>query len=147
MINDVIDAIAIALYAEFGGGYKIYTDNVEQGLDRPCFFIIDLTTTVNPYLGSRRNNVCSFDVHYFSDTETNKDLNDTAAQLLDCLKLVVSTQGNKYLGTKLHVEKEDGVLHCFVNYNFTTRDKENLDNAMADVLITPGLEDTNGDNS
>ena len=64
MVNDVIGAIAIALHAEFGDGYKIYTDNVEQGLERPCFFVADLTTILNPYLGSRSNNVCSFDVHY-----------------------------------------------------------------------------------
>ena len=66
---------------------------------------------------------------------------------MECLKLVVSAKGDKFLGTKLHTEKEDGVLHCFVNYNFTTRDNSLLDNAMADVLITPGLEGTHGDNN
>ena len=37
MINEIVVAISKALYNEFGEEYKIYAENVEQGLERPCF--------------------------------------------------------------------------------------------------------------
>ena len=33
MINSIIESISISLNAEFGDGYTIYTESVEQGLD------------------------------------------------------------------------------------------------------------------
>ena len=39
MINDIISGIATALDAEFGDGYTIYAEYVEQGFNAPCFYI------------------------------------------------------------------------------------------------------------
>ena len=39
MINSIIEGISASLNAEFGDDYTIYTENVEQGLKEPCFFI------------------------------------------------------------------------------------------------------------
>lgn len=144
MINEIIDSIAIALFQEFGEEYSIYTDTVEQGLQEPCFFIADLTTNTDRYLGSRKNNLCSFDVHYFSKAKTQRDILDVSMRLLECLTLITSVDGNSFLGTDMHTEKEDGVLHCFVNYNFVTYESEKLDNAMSDVKIKQGVDNKNG---
>ena len=42
MINSIIEAISIALNAEFGDDYTTYTEEQEQGLKEPCFFISTL---------------------------------------------------------------------------------------------------------
>lgn len=144
MINEIVDSIAIALFNEFGEGYSIYTDTVEQGLQEPCFFIADLTTITDQYLGSRKNNLCTFDVHYFSKLRTQRDILDVSMRLLECLKLITSAAGNRFLGTGMHTEKEDGVLHCFVNYNFVTCRYTEMDNAMSDVKIKQGVDGKNG---
>jgi len=39
MINSIIEAISIALNAEFGDDFTTYTEKEEQGLKEPCFFI------------------------------------------------------------------------------------------------------------
>ena len=39
MINEIIDAISIALDSEFEDGYKIHKDEIKQDLKEPCFFI------------------------------------------------------------------------------------------------------------
>ena len=44
----------------------------------------------------------------------------------------------------MHTENADGVLHCFVNYNFVTYESEKLDNAMSDVKIKQGVDGENG---
>ena len=99
MINEIVDSIAISLFQEFGEEYSIYTDTVEQGLQEPCFFIADLTTNTDNYLGSRKNNLCAFDVHYFSKLKTQRDILDVSMRLLECLKLITSADGNRFLGT------------------------------------------------
>ena len=50
MINKIIDGISIALNAEFGNDYEIYTDNIEQGLKEPCFSIVCLNPRMNQFL-------------------------------------------------------------------------------------------------
>lgn len=142
MINGIVDSIAIALFQEFGEEYSIYTDTVEQGLKEPCFFITNLTTNIAPYLGSRKNNLCAFDIHYFSKLRTQQDILDVSMRLLECLKLITSVDGQSFLGTSMHTEKEDDILHCFVNYNFVTRVCNDTDNAMSDVKIKQGLEES-----
>ena len=39
MINEIIASISEAILTEFGAGYKISTEPVEQGSQEPCFFI------------------------------------------------------------------------------------------------------------
>lgn len=83
-------------------------------------------------------------MHYFSKAKTQRDILDVSMRLLECLTLITSVDGNSFLGTDMHTEKEDGVLHCFVNYNFVTYESEKLDNAMSDVKIKQGVDDKNG---
>ena len=39
MINEIIEAISVALNEEFGDEYEIYRESVRQDLKEPCFFI------------------------------------------------------------------------------------------------------------
>ena len=144
MICDVILAIAAALRKEFGGEYKIYADNIEQGLQEPCFLITHLTTNAVYFLNTRRDNRCAFDVHYFSKTRDSRGVADVEFRLQNCLRLITSSEGNGYLGTNMHTEKQDGVLHFFVNYNFVTRTADQTGNEMTEVDITQGLEGIHG---
>lgn len=38
-IQDIIDGIAVKIFNEFGSDYKIYTEQVEHGLRKPCFTV------------------------------------------------------------------------------------------------------------
>lgn len=37
MLNEIITGISQKLNATFGDGYEIYENDVEQGLEEPCF--------------------------------------------------------------------------------------------------------------
>ena len=39
MLNAILDAISVSLGHEFGDGYQIYMEQIEQGWKEPCFFI------------------------------------------------------------------------------------------------------------
>lgn len=39
MIQEIIEGVAQALYQTFGDECKIYENDVEQGLQEPCFFL------------------------------------------------------------------------------------------------------------
>ncbi|MEL0861914.1 hypothetical protein VXA97_19790, partial [Clostridioides difficile] len=42
MLNNIIDGISIKLDKSFGNEYTIYSEDVEQGINEPCFFIVPL---------------------------------------------------------------------------------------------------------
>ena len=48
MIQEIIEGVAQALYQTFGDEYKIYENDVEQGLQEPCFFLGVLQPTLSP---------------------------------------------------------------------------------------------------
>ena len=48
MQNDLMDAVTRKLDELFSGKYPIYTKNVEQGIEMPCFFIGFLKTSDTP---------------------------------------------------------------------------------------------------
>ena len=54
MINKIIDGISEAIFTEFGDGYDIYTESIEQGLIEPCFSILCLNPTNDLFLGKKQ---------------------------------------------------------------------------------------------
>ncbi len=56
MLNKIIIGISQALDAEFNSeneGYIIHTENVEQGLEEPCFFIFSLKPSSKQLVGKQ----------------------------------------------------------------------------------------------
>ena len=117
MINKIIDGISLQVADSFGDGYKIYTEQVKQGLKEPCFFIICVNPTNNQVLGNRyfRNNL--FCVQYFpSSNEPKAECNSILDDLYHALEYI-TVDGKLIRGTKMHGELVDGVLNFFVNYD------------------------------
>ena len=115
MVNDIINAISIKLNSVFGEGCKIYTENVEQGLTEPCFFIKYLTTTTKPYLGKRKRHSYSFDIHYFPEAG-NEEMLNVAEDMLEALEWVTLLNGDILRGLSPQSEIVDDVLHVSVSY-------------------------------
>ena len=118
MINTIIEAISVTLNAEFGDGYKVYREAIEQDLEKPCFFISCLNPTNKLFLRKRyfrRNQFC---IQYFPDEEDhrNEECYAVAERLLMCLEYL-DVGGDLVMGTKMRYEVADGILHFFVNYD------------------------------
>ncbi len=140
-INDISNGISIKLNQSFGDGYKISDENIEQGLDEPCFFILSLSPSQTQMLGNRyhKNNPCV--VHYFPSTvDKNKEMHGMADQLFDVLEYITLINGDVLNGTEMHYEIVDGVLEFFVNYNaFVIKVTEAVD-SMETATIDSGLK-------
>ena len=74
MINDIINALnrAINKYLNVNGNkYTIYTENVEQGLNRPCFFIYCKDYKDERYRGNRYKVNADIVIEYLPAEEEN----------------------------------------------------------------------------
>lgn len=118
MLNDIITGIAKALGNTFGSEYRVYENDVKQGLTEPCFFIATLKPEQTPLLGDRAIWRNPFDIHYIpKDGGTNAELYNVAEYLMYGLRYITTPKGDTLRGTSISYEVVDGVLHFFVNYN------------------------------
>lgn len=132
-IQNLIDAIAEALFQEFGSGHEIYTEKVEQDLEEGCFLIRCLNPTKNQYLGRCYKRTNQFSVQYIPSTaEANEECASVLERLYECLEDVI-LHGKPIHGKELHGEVTDGILTFTVNYDgfvlkeYTTTDMENVE--------------------
>lgn len=103
MVNDLIDGISIKLNQVFG--YEIYSKNVEQGLDPPCFFIKALNPSRKQIVGNRYYLEVPFDIHYFPSVRgDNDELDEVGTELFNVVEHVNLLNGvaasNKYAKAK-----------------------------------------------
>lgn len=116
-IKELIDAIASALFQEFGSDYKIYTEKVEQGLEEPCFLIRCLSPTKNVFLGRCYKRTNQFAVQYFPSTvDVIEECHSVLERLFECLQDVILS-GKPIHGKELNGEIADGILTFTVNYD------------------------------
>lgn len=118
MINSIIESISVSLNAEFGDGYTIYTESVEQGLQEPCFFLSCINPTDRVFLGKRRFRENQFCIQYFPSGKgrEKEECNAVAERLFSCLEYIAVT-GDLVRGSKMKYEVVDGALHFFVDYD------------------------------
>lgn len=126
MINSIIEAISVALGNEFGDGYEIHMEEIEQGLEEPCFFIFCLNPTNNLFLGKRYFRTNLFCIQYFpASKEKQRECNGVAERMYECLEYItIYGEDTPIRGTKVEHEVVDGVLNFFVNYDCFIYKKE-----------------------
>ena len=136
MINDIVSGITNGIYEEFGRGYKIYTEDVEQGLSEPCFFIAVVDSKQVRIVGNRYMLTAAIDVHYFPDTKTkNKEMQEVAQRLYPVLQRITLIDGDMLNGFDLSWDIVDEVLHFFVSYKPTLKYQEAIEEDMAELTI------------
>lgn len=123
MVNSLLNAVTKQLGTTFGNKYHYYVEDVEQGLQKPCFttnVIIPLQRKKSPVLYDRTMPLV---VHYFSDSKQNKkqDCYAIGERIVECLEHL------PFKNTLLRGEDisyqiiEDDVLQVFITYKFTTK--------------------------
>lgn len=124
MINKIIDGISIALDAEFGSDYEIYTESIKQGLKEPCFSIICLNPKMNQFLGKRYFKQNQFCIHYFPKTKAkNNESMSVIERMFECLE-IITVDGDQCRGVGMNAEIVDGVVSFIVNYDMFVRKEE-----------------------
>lgn len=121
MINDITKKI----HDTFGNGYRIYTENVEQGLKTPCFSVLHLSTKGGRYLQDRNRNVHQFMIQYIPST---KKAYSECSEMLNKLMLILVDVGN-YHATKINGEIVNEILNVelvYTEFVQKTNDVENM---------------------
>lgn len=124
MITRIAEAISSVLYLEYG--CENYIENIEQGLNEPCFFIQSLNPTIKRYPGKRYFKQNPFCIQYFPKSRTNEEMYSVAENMMFILE-TVSIDGESVRGSNMHYNIEDGILNFFVNYDcFVRKDEDKI---------------------
>jgi len=127
MGNDIVEGIALRL-GEVFPDVEVHRDEIAQGFDAPCFFILPLRTTQTAKLDNRYFRRHSFDVHYFPQqgAGASADVQVVAAALLMGLEYI--RMGDDLIrASRTEYEVHDGVLHFMVDYDaFVLREREKV---------------------
>lgn len=113
-INDVRDGIIAAIKSKHPAS-SVYDEEIKQGLRPNSFRVKMLTGDQRKLMGRRHRRAHSFDVHYFSDSDTEQQT--TAEGLYGALGYI-ETPAGKVRATNMQHELVDDVLHFFVDYDF-----------------------------
>ena len=148
MLNKIITGISQALDAEFNSEneeYTIYTEDVEQSLDEPCFFIFSLNPSSKQLVGNRYERKYPFDIHFFPDTELvdgistiNNQINEVTERLFTALEYI-TVDNSLVRGTSMNVEIVDSVLHFFINFNMIVKKETDPIETMGSLTIKQKL--------
>ena len=137
MIQAIIDAIAEALFQEFGADHEIHTEKVEQGLIPKSFIIRCLNPTKARHLGRCYLRTNQFSIQYIPESaEVQYECASVLERLFDCLE-DVTVSGRIVHGTGLHGEVTDDVLTFIVNYDgFVLKEIEQIPMEVLDAVET-----------
>lgn len=130
-IEKIIDGISLALNAEFGDEFNIYTEYVKQGLNEPCFTIVLVKPSINQFLGKRYYRTHLFCVNYFpkSTNEAKLECFNVEERLMNCLEYI-TVDGDSVRGKNMFGEMSDGVLAFMVEYNMFVNKEQVTEPAM-----------------
>ena len=134
MVNDFLDAVTKQLGTTFGTTYHYYVENVEQGLNKPCFTVDMLMPLERSRSAVLYDRTMPLVVHYFGkDSIANKkECYGIAEDLVACLEYI-PFKNTLIRGENISWHLVDDVLQVFVTYKFTTKSEVPFETAMEDL--------------
>lgn len=118
MQNEIMDAVTRKIFEVFGERYRIYTDDVEQELKEPCFFVSFLQPSEKPLLGRRCQRIYDMSIQYFPESrQPSRECNDVADRLMDSMEYIILKDGSMRRGKDRKCRTEDGILTFLVTYD------------------------------
>ena len=141
MINGILEGISIALNKEFGDGYTIYTESVEQGLKEPCFFVSCIAPTFRHYFDKRYFSTNKMCIQFIPESQSlaRQESNVITERLFSCLEYIKA--GDDLIrGTGMRAEMVDEILNFFVSYDYFVKYEEVKQTAMEKVDSKVGIK-------
>lgn len=137
LIKEIINGISQKIYSFYEGLYDIYVEDVEQGLEVPCFMINLISSNIRMILKPRYMFESVFDVIYFG--EGYKDCMDRGSELYDILEYITINDKDLIRGTKMNMDIIKNILHFRVNYNLILQNKPDIIDMMEEHQINIGV--------
>ena len=129
MIKAIRYGITSALYKLFGDEYNIYIDSVEQGYKNPCFFVSLVDWYSDSLIMGREKVHTQYNITFFpeNEDEPTDECYEMIPKLKQCLRMIVTENGDIFRGIDMDAKVADGLLQFYVTYNFETIEKESDD--------------------
>lgn len=133
MVNSIIRGLSISIDSLFnttenGNIYTIYSEEIEQGLNPPCFYIKVLETAETQLLYNRTLTRVPFDILYFPQNSNSRaEMYEVAESLKYGLKWITLENGDLMFSLNRNYDIIDGVLHFRLEYQFTSNEYNNCD--------------------
>ena len=137
LIKEIINGISQKIYSFYEGLYDIYVEEVEQGLQMPCFMINLISSDIRMILKPRYKFESVFDVIYFG--EGYKDCMDRGSELYDILEYITINDKDLIRGTKMNMYIIKNILHFRVNYNLILQNKPDIIDMMEEQKNNIGV--------
>ena len=111
-MNDVIkNGIAEAIRRGFGDEYSIYADNVEQGMKKPCFFILNKKCVFERLLGKRAAVTYRYGIEVYEDDR--EKLEKVLMRLFAAMDMISTAEGKMFgRNMSFSVEKGKGIFEA-----------------------------------
>ncbi|NLY47185.1 MAG: hypothetical protein GX053_14535 [Tissierella sp.] len=122
---------------------KIYSEEIEQDFQEPCFYVRELRSNQEKELGGRYKRGHFYNIHYFPNpnSETkNSDLRKMAETLYDQMEYI-EVSGRPLMGLDMNHRIVDGVLHFFVKYPIFVYKETDFIPTMENLEHEGGLKD------
>lgn len=117
MLHEVKIGITKSLGKEFEQ-INIYTDNIRQGLDAPCFLVTPLISTEENLLDNRYERSYPFMIQYFPKKDAyQEECAEVQDKLFNCLEYI-DVIGNAVRGNDMSGRIVNDILNFEVTYNF-----------------------------
>lgn len=127
--DTVISAISTKLHSSFSPAPKIYKEQVEQGLVKPCFFVSCINQSQERIAPNWYKRVASMEVRYHPTEGTNKfaqcrAVGEKLLEVLDSVDLpntLINYSTLPCWGRNLEYNIRDEVLIFYVTYEFKVK--------------------------
>lgn len=143
MIDLIVKSVTKNLRAKFTT-IPVINEDLPQNLPEPCFYIAVLSASKKELLNDRYILNVPLDIHYFPSNTKNKksEMNTVSMELLHSFRFLdlyepvnnVLTKVGMLKGFNFHTEIVDNVLHFFVEYKPTIRNKAVVDDNLMNSL-------------
>lgn len=122
MVNSILNAVTKQLGTTFGTSYHYYVENVEQGLEKPCFTVDVITPLQRSKSSVLYDRTMPIVIHYFADSEIDIKTKyySMSEQIVECLEYLPFNE-TLLRGEDISWQIVEDVLQVFITYRFTTK--------------------------
>lgn len=139
MLNEILDGVTRQIDQLFGDDYEIYTDDVQQGLKEPCFFVQFLEPSEKQMIGPRYFRQTTVCIQYFPGKiqETLREMDRVSDRLFDGMEYISMEDGSLLRGTGMSArpDMEQKVLTFLVSYNMYVIKQKPKEEAMESIIV------------
>jgi hypothetical protein len=134
MLNEIKNGLVTKLNEVFGDTYAIYTEEIEQDLQKPSFFLLFSNPRQKQVIGKRYFRTHPLVIRYLPSTTNNEEMNAVADRLYDALEYI-SVGDSLLRGTNMNHEIIDGVLRMNVEFNMFILKETEVEELMEDFQL------------